>query len=116
MGVNSLPKTVTRQRRGCDLNLGPRAPESGTLTTRLPSHHMVSFYPYYAMLARVISISAARAQAAADVNRRDRQIGRTSDRHKEPASHTMRAASITVSRGFPNFTFRWLITFFIALS
>ena len=28
MGVNSLPKTVTRQRRGCDLNLGPSAPES----------------------------------------------------------------------------------------
>ena len=23
MGVNSLPKTVTRQRRGCDLNPGP---------------------------------------------------------------------------------------------
>jgi len=22
MGVNSLPKTVTRRRRGCDLNLG----------------------------------------------------------------------------------------------
>jgi len=34
--VNSLPKTVTRQRRGCDLNLGPSAPESSTLTTRLP--------------------------------------------------------------------------------
>ena len=31
MGVNSLPKTVTRQRR--DYNLNP-----GTLTTRLPSH------------------------------------------------------------------------------
>ena len=31
MGVNSLPKTVTRQRRGCDLNPGPTA-----LTTRLP--------------------------------------------------------------------------------
>ena len=28
MGVNSLPKTVTRQRRGCDLNTGPSAPES----------------------------------------------------------------------------------------
>ena len=28
MGVNSLPKTVTRQRRGCDLNPGPSAPES----------------------------------------------------------------------------------------
>jgi len=34
MGVNSLPKTVTRERRGCDLNPSPSAPES----TRLPSH------------------------------------------------------------------------------
>jgi len=34
-GVNSLPKTVTRQRRDCDLNPGPSAPESSTLTTRL---------------------------------------------------------------------------------
>jgi len=32
-GVNSLPKTVTRQRHGCDLNTDPYAPESGTLTT-----------------------------------------------------------------------------------
>ena len=41
MGVNSLPKTVTRQRRDCDLNPGPSALESSTLTTRLPSHwHM----------------------------------------------------------------------------
>ena len=38
MGVNSLPKTVTRQRRDCDLNPGPSAPESSTLTTRIPSH------------------------------------------------------------------------------
>ena len=38
MGVNSLPKTVTRQRRECDLNPGPSAPESSTLATRLPSH------------------------------------------------------------------------------
>ena len=37
MGVNSLPKTVTGQRRGCDLNPGPSVPESSTLTTRLPS-------------------------------------------------------------------------------
>jgi len=37
-GLNSLPKTVTRQRRGCDLKPGPSAPESRTLTTRLPSH------------------------------------------------------------------------------
>jgi len=38
MGVNSLPKTVTRQRRGCDLNPDPTAPESSTIATRLPSH------------------------------------------------------------------------------
>jgi len=37
MGVNSLPKTVTRQSHGCDLNPGPSAPESITLTIR-PSH------------------------------------------------------------------------------
>jgi len=30
MGVNSLPKTVTGQRRGCDLNPGPCAPECST--------------------------------------------------------------------------------------
>ena len=36
--MNSLPKTVTRQRRDRDLNPGPTAPESSTLTTRLPSH------------------------------------------------------------------------------
>jgi len=38
MSVNSLPKTVTRQRRDCYLNPGPSAPESSTLTIRLPSH------------------------------------------------------------------------------
>jgi len=38
MDVNSLPKTVARQRRGCDLNPGPTVSESSTLTTRLPSH------------------------------------------------------------------------------
>jgi len=36
--VNSLPETVTRQSRGCDLNPGPTAPESSTLTTRLSRH------------------------------------------------------------------------------
>ena len=37
MGVNSLPKTVTRQRRGSDLNPDPNAPESSTLTSFLCS-------------------------------------------------------------------------------
>ena len=34
MGVTSLPKTVTRQRRDCDLNPGPSAPESSTLIAK----------------------------------------------------------------------------------
>ena len=38
MGVNSLPKTVTRRHRGCDLNPGSSALECSTQTTRLPSH------------------------------------------------------------------------------
>ena len=37
MCVNNLPKTITGQPGGCDLNPGPTAPESSTLTTRLPS-------------------------------------------------------------------------------
>ena len=41
MGVNSLPMPVTRQRCGCDLNPGPTARESSTLTTRLPSHRAI---------------------------------------------------------------------------
>ena len=32
MGVNSLPKTVTRQRHDCDLNPDPSAPESSLAT------------------------------------------------------------------------------------
>ena len=35
MGVNSLPKTVTRQHHDCNLNPGPSAPESSMLTTQL---------------------------------------------------------------------------------
>jgi len=34
--VNSLPKTVTRQRRDYNLNPGLTVPESSTLTTWLP--------------------------------------------------------------------------------
>jgi len=47
VGVKSLPKTVTRitrQRRSCDLNPGPSVPESSVLTTRLPSHPLVSVH------------------------------------------------------------------------
>ena len=41
MGVNSLLKTVTRQRRDCNLNLGPSVPESSMLTTWLSNHPAV---------------------------------------------------------------------------
>ena len=44
MGVSSLLKTVTRQRRDCDLNPGPSAPESSTLTIRLLSRPLVKYY------------------------------------------------------------------------
>jgi len=44
MGANSLPKTVTRQRRDCDLNPGPSAPEFSTLTTRLPSYCLSLYF------------------------------------------------------------------------
>ena len=45
-GVNSLPKTVTRQRHDCDLNQGPTAPQSSTLTVRLPSHLITACLTY----------------------------------------------------------------------
>jgi len=46
MGVDSFPKTVTRQCRDCDLNPGPSAPEPSTLTTRLPSHQCMRSWFY----------------------------------------------------------------------
>ena len=44
MGVNSLPKTVTRQHCGCGLNPGHTLPESSMLTTWLLSHPMTPEY------------------------------------------------------------------------
>jgi len=60
MGVNSLPETVTRQRRGCDLNPGPSAPESSTLTTRLPSHRFCVENDEYRARAGEISLRRGR--------------------------------------------------------
>ena len=59
MGVNSLPKTVTRQHRGCNLNVGPSAPESSTLTTRLLSQ------PALGMVVIVLSTVAGWASSFA---------------------------------------------------
>ena len=55
MGVNSLPKTVTRQRRGCDLNPGPTAPEPSPLTARLPSHPLRYFWTLSGRIRRRLS-------------------------------------------------------------
>ena len=38
VGVNNLPKVVTPQRRGRELNSQPSSCKSNALTTRLPSH------------------------------------------------------------------------------
>jgi len=50
MGVNSLPETVTRQRRGCDLNPGCSVPESSTRTTPLRSHPLCALACIYLYL------------------------------------------------------------------
>jgi len=47
MGVSSLPKTATRQRRDCDSNPCSSEPESGTLTTRPPDT------PYHAVVSQI---------------------------------------------------------------
>ena len=69
--MNSLLKTVTRQRRGCDLNPGPSAPESSTLTTRLPSHPSVLRITIKLQVVNVLNmIRCARRRRASRTNRR----------------------------------------------
>ena len=67
--MNSLPKTVTRQRRDCDLNLGPTTPESSTLTTRLPNHPM-----YRVLFAGSVDWRAAAAARRASQVADDRRF------------------------------------------
>ena len=59
MAEKSMPKTVTRQSHGYDLNPGPSAPESSMLTTQLLSHpvkaahthtHIITVHNLNAML------------------------------------------------------------------
>jgi len=63
MGVNSLPKIVTRQRRGCDLNLGPSAPESSTLICRLPSHPFRNYRTDILKRFRILRHGASRVSS-----------------------------------------------------
>ena len=55
--MNSLPKTVTRQRRGCDLNPGPSAPESTPLF--MCSLHIIRLHRYAKQKMRPIVTDAA---------------------------------------------------------
>jgi len=91
MGANSLPKTVTRQRRDYDLNPGPSAPESSTLTTRLPSQ------PRGPLYQQVIAPGAARRYAPADGS--STRGGSTSvrGRVRRPYTAKRHAASVPIS-------------------
>jgi len=88
--VNSLPKTVTRQRHDCDLNLGHSASESSTLTTRLPSHHrrVINLFRRFLDPTRVYtpigisigsSVSAGLTGVTNAHTQTDRQTGRQTD-------------------------------------
>jgi len=61
MGVNSLPKTVTRQRHDCDLNPRPTAPES-----MQHSNHSATEPPGFN--GRVLVIAAAIRDTATSVS------------------------------------------------
>jgi len=82
MGVNSLRKTVTRQRRDCDLNPGPSAPESSTLTTRLPSHPIISIIGTY---TRSNSVGGSRVLAGLLQSDGHRDVITVSDQCSEAA-------------------------------
>jgi len=76
--VNSLPKTVTRQRRDCDLNPGSSAPESSTLTTRLPSHPLGLTLSIDLLSAGPTAANPPQRHAAVD--RCDGQVDKRTDR------------------------------------
>ena len=65
--MNSLPKTVS-----CDLNPGPTAPESSTLTTRLPSHPDLDIWAKCSLTLRAVRCGAPyvvlRVNACADAS------------------------------------------------
>ena len=44
VGVNNLPKVVTRQRRGLELNSQPASCKSNAIATRLPSHPKICLH------------------------------------------------------------------------
>ena len=88
--MNSLPKTVTRQRHDCDLNLGHSASESSTLTTRLPSHHrlVINLFRRFRDPTRVytpigISIGSSVSAGLTGVTNTHTQTDRQADRRTD---------------------------------
>jgi len=77
MGVNSLPKTVTRKRRDCDLNPGPSALESSTLTMHSATEPPHTDYPLPIDICRT---PVPRAAPASVLHRDPRPTGE--DRHR----------------------------------
>ena len=77
MGVNSLPKTVIRQRRGCDLNPGPSAPES----IQHASHSATE--PAGDISASGLLVQASVQQEREDVQRARAQHDAETQRHRE---------------------------------
>jgi len=93
--VNSLPKTVTRQRRDCDLNPGPSAPEYSTLTARLPSHPYATGrnYPTESQRVTVGRYSAGRISPRSVATQCD------DGRHIAPVNPGSASAGVTRGHG-----------------
>ena len=79
MGVKSLPKTVFRQRRCCDLNPGPSVHESSTLTTRLLSHPRIEANSHHQTRHDNTVLSVSRPLRRCELN--SRQLNTVADRN-----------------------------------
>ena len=96
MGVNSLPKTVTRQRRGCDLNPYPSAPESSKLTTRIRSHPFTG-----KLFAAMHACYEARKKARSAKSRREFEtVDNSGDYFLRFSSFSAKLVGATSSGGF----------------
>jgi len=74
MGVNSLHKTVTRQRRGCDLNTGPTVHANHSATE--PPCYVVYFYLFTLFYVFILTlIGLARLSAGMGLRRLWQYLG-----------------------------------------
>jgi len=98
--VNSLPKTVTGQRRGCDLNPGPSVPGSSTLTTRLPlCQKLTDNYLILIKSQRRLYVTRAGHLPSPQTHVPRKSQSRTSTHHTYPNANQGVVSMIAVSRG-----------------